>query len=72
MVEREGEELALVCDDCGDWLDRRFYNSQFRDMIEFAKTQGWTVSKNSTGDWVHQCPGCKPTGVAAQRRLLGL
>lgn len=31
-------------------------DGSFRDVIEDAKIEGWRVTKNQYGEWVHYCP----------------
>lgn len=71
-VDRPEGGLSLSCDECGEELDSIFDEDSFREMIAYAKAKGWTVKPDDDGGWKHYCPEDKPTGAAAQRRLLGL
>lgn len=65
-----GTDMRLQCDDCGDFLDKDFDDSQFVPMIAHAKSEGWTIRKTDHF-YEHWCPDCKPTGLAAQKALFG-
>lgn len=71
MIEKAYGKETLVCDDCGDTLNREFEPGAFMEMIAYAKGQGWTVRKVDH-EYDHFCPDCKPTGLAAQKALFGL
>lgn len=62
----------LECDECGEFQDEDFYDDHFQRMIDSAKSAGWSISRDGSGVWRHLCPDCKPSGLAAQRALLGL
>ena len=73
MIVRDddgGTEVRLQCDECGDLLDRDFDDSQFNQMVAYAKEKGWAITVHR-GRWEHHCPDCKPSGLAAQQRLFG-
>ncbi len=75
MIVRESGTKTLSCDDCGESLDQTFPDGQFNDLINYAKSQSWSIKPDGQGDWQHLCMGCRPgTGskLAAQRKLLGL
>ena len=74
MIERQNGGKTLLCDDCGDHLDKEFPNGQFNDLIAYAKAQSWAVKPDGKGDWTHLCGDCRggsTSNLAAQRKLLG-
>lgn len=72
MIERDGTEQVIVCDDCGEWHDKTYDESEFRQMIEDVKAAGWKITPDDQGGWTHQCPDCKPSKLDEQKSLLGL
>lgn len=71
MIEKSKGKETLVCDDCGEPLDQDFEPTEFMAMIDYAKSQGWTIRKVDH-HYDHWCRDCKPTGLAAQKALFGL
>jgi hypothetical protein len=74
MIERQHDEITLMCDDCDGDLDRTFDAATgFSDMIAYAKSVGWKIAKDPLEDdgWVHTCPSCTAER-APQERQLGL
>lgn len=74
MIQRNTLDgvVLLECDGCGDAHRQDFYADQFTLMIDTAKADGWSIRPDGDGGWTHLCKSCKPTGVEAQRKLLGL
>lgn len=70
MIDREARDgtMTLVCDECGDPADKSYEEGEFTQMIEQAKADGWSITQVK-GRWEHRCPDCKPSGLAAQKRL---
>ena len=73
MIEKQHDEETMVCDGCGDPLDRSFDPGEFMAMIDYAKGQGWKVRKTDH-TYAHWCPDCTPPGggLAAQKALFGI
>lgn len=59
---------TLVCDSCEEPLDENFDRDQFQAMIDYAKTERWTIQQED-GSWRHYCPDCtvSPQGNALRR-----
>ncbi len=72
MIERHDGTASFVCDECGEWFPQTFDEADFQQMVNAAITAGWRIRHKGIEGWVHQCANCKPSGLAAQRRLLGL
>lgn len=61
MIERQHDEITLMCDNCGDDLSRAFDSETgFSEMITYAKSQDWKIKRDTLDDseWVHTCPAC--------------
>jgi hypothetical protein len=57
--EREGgiSGFDIECDEC---KQSEFYDDdRFRDFIDHAKKDGWKITKDNVGDWMHICPTCR-------------
>lgn len=75
MIERQRGENTLVCDDCGESLDKTFSFEEFDEMLSYARGEGWRIRRDNSQPegYAHHCPDCKTTSpLAAQRKLLGL
>jgi hypothetical protein len=59
MIERGGGNIEMLCDECGDPLRGRVYDSDdFDILIADAKAEGWRITKEDR-EWVHYCPDCR-------------
>ena len=57
MIERQGSDFVVSCDQCS-WEE--FFDAEdwdWQDMIDEIKGDGWRVYKRS-GEWRHDCPDC--------------
>lgn len=74
MIEKQHDDMTLLCDDCDTELGRMFdEKEEFREMIAYAKSEGWKITKDALDDseWVHTCRACT-ADRAPTRRQLGL
>lgn len=74
MIRKDGGVQLVECDNCGVQQEDDFFDGEFQAMIDNAKARGWMVRPDvhREGGWTHLCKSCKPTGIEAQRALLGL
>lgn len=56
MIQREGGNVAFVCDACPETLITD--SDDFAEANAARKRAGWKTEKVGD-DWLHLCPSCK-------------
>ena len=72
-IETLRGEMRMVCDTCEDELDQVYDandESEFREMVKYARAQGWDIRMDRNRVYTHDCSQCSPGPVEAQRQLL--
>jgi len=65
MIEREGWNYRLICDNCEDYKDSF---DDFEEAVEYKKKKGWKSVKGRT-HWFEFCPKCStPENISKYRR----
>lgn len=63
-IERHAGKQHLVCDSCGQGFTpsagkrRTYAHDEFDVMLSDAKEEGWIITRESDGKWVHYCMDC--------------
>jgi len=57
MITKEFFGFIIDCDKCSNFLNCDTYED-FRGAIDMAKDEGWKITKDEEGDWIHLCPIC--------------
>lgn len=55
MIDRDGDDLTLVCDADGVRYDKSYESCEFHTMLSDAKGDGWRIVKEK-GEWKHYSP----------------
>ena len=55
MIERQHGKLIFMCDECSD--ESESFDS-FDEGLAEIKREGWLITKDSDGEWMHVCPDC--------------
>lgn len=51
------ESHEFLCD--GEGCDESYEDAgSFVEVLDKAKSKGWTVTKDRAGNWCHYCPDC--------------
>lgn len=58
-INYEFNDWDLACDGAGCDESDFFDDPDFQDMIDEIKSNGWKITKNKFGEWVHYCPECR-------------
>lgn len=53
MVCKFSDDIVFNCDNCGELIDTE--TKSFRDSLDFIKSEGWIISKDEEGKWMHFC-----------------
>jgi hypothetical protein len=72
VIQRDEDQLQLVCDVCGD--ESPSYDADsFETMLSDVKSDGWVIIRKD-GHWHHECKSCGKEGsaLAAARKRFGL
>ena len=60
MIERLGNKVEMICDECGVSSVGPFQKADFDVMIAQAKEDGWDIYKDDIdGEWMHTCANCQ-------------
>jgi hypothetical protein len=57
MITRNDFGFEISCDSCPD-ESTESDASEWGDMMEEIKEEGWTNYKDDNGDWTNSCPAC--------------
>jgi hypothetical protein len=56
-IKRSKGEFECRCDEEGcSNVTHGGIISDFREMVDMIKVEGWQVTKDSKDEWVHYCP----------------
>ncbi len=66
MIERDGTDLELMCDQCLTPFDGVYDAADFNVMITDAKEAGWRVVIGTRG-FEHICPDCDASANKRRR-----
>ena len=61
MIEKEFFGFVIECDSCSNFLNCDVYDD-FYSAIHMAKDEGWKITKDEDGEWIHTCPVCAEKG----------
>jgi hypothetical protein len=50
--DNEAEDMIVECDECGE---ETTVAGEFIDCIKQLKRDGWRITKDDKGDWIHFC-----------------
>ena len=57
-VDNSNNEIAFICDECGDSYTGGF-EEPFGDVLAEIKMLGWWIEKEEDGTYSHYCPNCQ-------------
>ena len=58
MIRTTDGEFVCECNECGD----TFYGGcedDFYGFVQQVRGEGWRITKDDDGEWVHLCPECR-------------
>ena len=72
MIERNGDERTLACDDCQE-VFATFDKDDFASLIREARENGWEIQNGRSG-WTHRCGDCRhnDSRLAQAQRKFGI
>lgn len=70
ILREYGRNIQLACDICGAEFDEPRDQSQFMQMLNDAKAEGWWVAKTRHG-YKHHCPDKEGHVALVAARLKG-
>jgi hypothetical protein len=56
MIDRQGGKILIECDSCDEVFTGE-EDAEFIDVLNAAKSDGWSVRKIAR-EWLHGCPKC--------------
>lgn len=68
MIQKDGNQLQIVCDECGNEYPEVFDKEDFQEMINAAKRSDWKVTPDGEGGWSHVC--CEPKSRLERAKAL--
>lgn len=57
MIERDGDQMEIACDECPAGLGRSYESDEFDIMVDDAKRARWRIYREGNA-WRHRCPEC--------------
>ncbi len=58
MIRKVRGEFVAECNDCGTEYAGGV-EEDFRAFVEELKREGWRVSRDGDGEWIHRCFSCQ-------------
>lgn len=71
MIDRRGQNVALICDVCESEEFGPYHRDDFELMVIESREAGWKGTRTA-GQWRHQCPDCKPSALERAMDLFGV
>lgn len=53
IISKFSNDIVFDCDNCNELIDTG--TKIFRDALDFIKSEGWIISRDEDGEWVHFC-----------------
>jgi len=50
---------TLTCDHCEE--EEELDDSDFQEVVDWARDNGWKTFRDESGNWVNHCPDCAST-----------